>query len=861
MPPSTHDRTTRARNRRRGIARDRGTSARGPPPSLSVAPQAGTVGQQLTTTGSGFDAGSVTLHVDAVVPGGHVAAGPVGGGGFNLSFAIPNIATGPHTLIACRDISAGGACREQATAPFRVVAPPTTTTTMPVIVIPTTTTTTLPVIVLPTTTIPSRRPPPPPRPRRRARRRRRSRSPQRRRACRRSRLSSAGPTTVGRYPTYDPTPDDVAISTTSAPLPEAQPPGEILPDISVRGVEITQGIQDLESRMPLVADRRTTVRVHIDVEPGYTLVDGALLIERPGHADVVLHPDNGPIAPGLDRTDIDSALNYELDSAYYTAGEATFTAQVWSAGFTSMDDEPDSDNNLMSKSVEFHVAEVPTVWLVALDDGGGPGPDLEDVNVLLGFAQVVHADLLDYLPIATVNYDAYPAPVLPGPEAVEPGLWDLSLDVEVDATAFERRHEPNQRMAFLAELGGFLDDGTVIGVFDESIPTGGYTGWAGYGVSWSKPVAGTPAHEVAHTLGLNHVNCLGDTDGDGISQEAEGGTIDWSHPNGLPPVCSLAPIDPDGYFGFTNYHSPVTIYSNDPTHPQAAFPFMGYESPGWADPYHWCRLLDTVGVPCQPSSIGVSPVNPFQVVDCEPEEIGTFGLGLCVAQFPPVDEDPQLPDTPLPAPPPPLEMSTNVAGMETLEITHGGLLYEIPVAPVSWIVAAGSADTASGAGAIAQATTQASISGVTAQRFDETIDRLALGGEPTEGVALRLVGDGGVPLTVVPASVEGGGPRQRHRSRVAERLRLPDPVGRWCRRAGAARRRGRRRLDGDQPLAAPSWSCAGRDGRRQPERQRVVGRLRRRRDRGRGSVRLPHDRVGERRRRHDLDPRRDRRDG
>ena len=35
----------------------------------------------------------------------------------------------------------------------------------------------------------------------------------------------------------------------------------------------------------------------------------------------------------------------------------------------------------------------------------------------------------------------------------------------------------------------------------------------------------------------------------------------------LPPVCSLAPIDPDGYFGFTNYHSPVVISSNDPAHP------------------------------------------------------------------------------------------------------------------------------------------------------------------------------------------------------------------------------------------------------------------------------------------------------
>ena len=50
----------------------------------------------------------------------------------------------------------------------------------------------------------------------------------------------------------------------------------------------------------------------------------------------MLHPDNGPITPGLDRTDIDSALNFELDPDLYTAGTTTFTAQVWSASYTSI---------------------------------------------------------------------------------------------------------------------------------------------------------------------------------------------------------------------------------------------------------------------------------------------------------------------------------------------------------------------------------------------------------------------------------------------------------------------------------------------------------------------------------------------
>ena len=293
----------------------------------------------------------------------------------------------------------------------------------------------------------------------------------------------------------------------------------------------------------------------------------------------MLHPDNGPIAPGLDRTDIDSALNFELDPAYYAAGEATFTAQVWSAGFTSIADEPNTQNNLLTEHVEFQVAEVPTVWLMALDDGSGPGDQVDDVTGLLGFAPVAFDDLIDFLPIASVDFQAYPLPVGPGSEAAVPGLWDVSLDIDLDPTANSRRNEPNIRMNAIATAGGFLDDGLVLGLFDNSVPQGDYSGWAKFGVSWNFASAGTPGHEAAHSAGLNHVNCLGDTDGDGISQEDEGGSIDWDHPTMLPPVCSLAPIDPDGYFGFTNYHSPVVIYSNDPAHPLAAFPFMGYKSP------------------------------------------------------------------------------------------------------------------------------------------------------------------------------------------------------------------------------------------------------------------------------------------
>ena len=84
--------------------------------------------------------------------------------------------------------------------------------------------------------------------------------------------------------------------------------------------------------MPLVADRRTTVRVHVGADPELAAVDGALLVERASVADEVLIPDNGPILTTTERANIDGALNFTLEPHHYAAGSVTFTAQVWSAG-------------------------------------------------------------------------------------------------------------------------------------------------------------------------------------------------------------------------------------------------------------------------------------------------------------------------------------------------------------------------------------------------------------------------------------------------------------------------------------------------------------------------------------------------
>ena len=123
----------------------------------------------------------------------------------------------------------------------------------------------------------------------------------------------------------------------------------------------------------------------------------------------------------------------------------------------------------------------------------------------------------------------------------------------------------------IAAEGGYLGESTVIGLIHDSVPTDVYSGWAKFEVSWAQANPGTPAHQVGHNQGLAHVGCV-DNDGDGLGDEESGGAVDHTHPTGLPPQCSLAPIDPEGSLGYTTYHDPAIIYSNDPGHPRRRSP-------------------------------------------------------------------------------------------------------------------------------------------------------------------------------------------------------------------------------------------------------------------------------------------------
>lgn len=382
-------------------------------------------------------------------------------------------------------------------------------------------------------------------------------------------------------------------------------------DLSIRAVEVSQGIQNESNQMPLVAERRTLVRAYLSALKNVGGVQAVLhgyrnSAELPG-SPLAAELDIQGQASGGTRTNINDSFLFDLPPSWTLEGALTLDVEL---DPNHLIPEINENNNSFSTLVVFNPRKAIKVTSVPLHlhpDGNSNLSPLIYTDSNPSFWPIL-GDLLRFHPVSSLLY------------------WDCDVDVQEPAfhDLFGREWDLRGRVAqallltrvsLVRALSSCGDPDTHwVGLVDPGISTNidsgstlgiavpfGRASWvkmqSDVGPDWSINGGATLAHELGHNQGLFHVNCDG-TEGFPV-------TPFYPHPY---PNCRLA-VGADGYYGFDVYHDvwglpDPTVISNDPADPagygHVAFPLMGYKDPNWIDPFHYCRLLLSNGIFCNP---------------------------------------------------------------------------------------------------------------------------------------------------------------------------------------------------------------------------------------------------------------------
>ncbi len=133
----------------------------------------------------------------------------------------------------------------------------------------------------------------------------------------------------------------------------APPPG---PDMHIDAIEVTQGVQDLNNSVVLVAGKRTYVRVHVSSPVNQHHVYATLKGKRGwSYLTPTLSPGNPggdiTVRSSPDRGQINDSFWFELPSWWTTAGSLTLTAYLDPNNAVF---DPDTSDNVKSVTVTFH---------------------------------------------------------------------------------------------------------------------------------------------------------------------------------------------------------------------------------------------------------------------------------------------------------------------------------------------------------------------------------------------------------------------------------------------------------------------------------------------------------------------------
>ena len=358
-------------------------------------------------------------------------------------------------------------------------------------------------------------------------------------------------------------------------------------DLTVAAIEVTQGIQDLENSVPLVAGKRTAARVY--VETGGQAIRGVEVELHGSRGGVPLpgSPLRGPAAcadlpaGGWDRAGLATTANFELPPEW-TAGDVVLEAVVNPQRTLA---ETDFENNSGETSVSFNTMAPICVSTYRVRTSDGSTDNLYPwIDALIpGNSSNVLSRALAFLPTADIW--VYPrSRILEEWEFFGFGPYEFDDDDMDDGKVLlnlwlidQTSDDPDEcddlgaRTHYLGmvhedTLGSFNGVATVgMDQLIVKVRTGPFAGAPVYNL----PFGGrTLAHEFAHNYDRRHVDC---------------GNPDDPDPNYPYDPCHFGPNDPTAFYGFDlGGHATWQVIA-----PTDAGDLLSYASGRWPSDYTW----------------------------------------------------------------------------------------------------------------------------------------------------------------------------------------------------------------------------------------------------------------------------------
>lgn len=403
------------------------------------------------------------------------------------------------------------------------------------------------------------------------------------------------------------------------PVPTASPP------LSIRAVELTQGIQVLRepenprcqpnpvhpqnvlcnNSIPMVAGRHTMLRVYLACNDGCTAADGVVRLRllkdgqeqeslaRQFSADDLKRVDALSLAEL--RGELENSINFSfLPPPEWMSGQVTFELEALPDGEESLPPDRYSLTKTFVERKPLRVAYLPIEY-----DGLRPS-ELSDIDYWL----------LRLYPVPEVEYYRLPIP-------------DMTLEGDIDKGEVLRKllytywlyGQYRSNEAHPDQLFGWLPqevyNGGAADPFWCPNCAGPHSSRVAFGGLRPEQDIGAPrilAHEIAHNLGAQHAwSPTAQEDGGCFKEEGANIQVDPEWPYDLAPNIQE--------FGIDLYSTPPVIY------PPSAYDVMSYCTRPWISPHTYRKIFDS---PFLKPGEAPAPVPPEYLTQIESTNQGTL---------------------------------------------------------------------------------------------------------------------------------------------------------------------------------------------------------------------------------------------